>query len=510
MKKNVKIILKVIAVVLLVVVLFFVNAFCGNPVSKLLATRTAEKHLAETYPDADYYIEKVGYNFKFSDYYAVIKSPSSIDTVFNLHISMLGKLRLDTYEDVESGFVTARRLDDEYRSITNEIFESEDFPYDADISYGTLEIHQDEYIDGEYDDIPTYAIRQDKLVKDKMYDIRELGAKAGHLVIYVESDTVTVENAAEIMLDIRRIFDKADVPFAAMDFTLEYPLPEGEDIGRPEGYVSVADFRCDDIREERMPERVRKADKALREKYEQMDKEAELYSQEAYSEKAYYQEAYSEQAYSEEVYSEEAYSEEVYTGETEPEVTEPEEVYSEDEYEEYTEETETEDVDVKSLLMAVLDSEKNFITESGNTVLLKDFSISEQDYDERYLAKPVNYTFVDFDGDGAEELVSNISDSFGMYMVFRVVDSEVYGYLFGIRSLLSLKKDGSFVGSGGADLHSYCRMTFEGVGYKIVEEAYKDGFTGTYKLYGEECTLEEIDAFIDQFNAKEGVEWLNK
>ena len=273
MKKNVKIILKVITVVLLVVVLFFVNAFCGNPVSKLLAKNTAEKHLSETYAETDYYIESVKFNFKDSNYYALVKSPSSIDTQFTLYITMLGKLRLDTYEDVESGFVTARRLDDEYRSITNEIFESEYFPCDADISYGTLEIHPDEYIDVEYDDIPPYAIRQDKLVKDKIYDIRELGSKAGHLVIYVESDTVTVENAAEIMLDIRRIFDKADVPFAAMDFTLEYPLLEGEDIGRPEGHVSVADFLYDDIREENMTERVRKADKALREKYEQMDKE---------------------------------------------------------------------------------------------------------------------------------------------------------------------------------------------------------------------------------------------
>ena len=70
MKKKVFKILAVVASVAFVcVALVFANAFFGNPVSKALAKSTAQKHLAENYAGTDYYIEKVGYNFKFSDYF---------------------------------------------------------------------------------------------------------------------------------------------------------------------------------------------------------------------------------------------------------------------------------------------------------------------------------------------------------------------------------------------------------------------------------------------------------
>ena len=272
--KVVKIIISAVSVALALVILFFLNAFFGNPVSKALARNTAEKHLAETYADTDYYIEKVGYNFKFSDYYALIKSPSSIDTVFNLHISMLGELGYDTYDSVTSGFTTAQRLETEYRALTDKILESEKFPYSADIAFGTLEIYPGEDIGIEGNDIPAYAINQSELVLDKIYDINELGKRAGTLVIYVDSDTVTAEKAAEVMLTVKDIFDAEGVSFAAMDFTLQYPKPE-EGV-RPEGYIGVEDFLYDEITEENLAERVAEADRELKEKYEETDKEMGL------------------------------------------------------------------------------------------------------------------------------------------------------------------------------------------------------------------------------------------
>lgn len=277
MKKR---ILKITAIIfslaVVVTVLIFLNAFFGNPVSKALATNTAEKHLAEAYAGTDYYVDDVRYNFKFGTYHAFIKSPTSIDTEFSLDITMTGKLRLDTYEDVENGFNTARRLDTQYRALADEIFNSEDFPYICHISYGTLEIHPDEYINSGYDDIPVYAINQNELELDKQYDIRDLGRKAGRIVVYVENDTVNTEKAAEIMLGVKALFDEADLPFAAMDFVLEHLKPvSGDKVGEE---VRVENFLYDDIKEEGLEERVAEADKVLREKYEKMDKEAENFS----------------------------------------------------------------------------------------------------------------------------------------------------------------------------------------------------------------------------------------
>lgn len=260
--------------VLVAVIVFFANAFLGNPVSKAIATNTAKKHLAEAYADTDYYVDDVRYNFKNGDYHAFIKSPSSIDTEFSFYITMTGKLRLDTYEDVENGFNTARRLDMQYRALADEIFYGENFPYTCYISYGSLEIHPDEYINSGYDDIPAYAINQNELELDKQYDIRELGRKAGRIVVYAEEDTVNTEKAAEIMLGIKAIFDEADLPFAAMDFVLEHLKPvAGDKVGEE---VRVENFLYDEIKQENFAERIAEADKALKEKYAEMDKEAGL------------------------------------------------------------------------------------------------------------------------------------------------------------------------------------------------------------------------------------------
>lgn len=268
MKKKIwKMIALLVAIALIVVIFSFANSLVGNPVSKFLAKRGAEKYLEENYPQTDYYLEDLGFNFKFVCYYAHVASKSSVDTRFSLQIDMLGRVYHDTYESVTSGYVTARRLDDEYRALTDRIFDDPSFPYALDIGYGSLELHAGDYI-GKYD-IPSYALATEDLILDHIYDIRELGAQAGHLIVYVDANEVTVENAAEIMLGIRDLFDEAGVPFRAMDFTLQLPRPE--DGPRDEVYVSVNNFLYADIYAEGMTERVAAADKALSEYYAEQD-----------------------------------------------------------------------------------------------------------------------------------------------------------------------------------------------------------------------------------------------
>lgn len=106
---------------------------------------------------------------------------------------------------------------------------------------------------------PAYVIKSSELVLDKEYDIRELGRQAGHLLVYVDSATVNVELAANMMLTVKECFDRAGVPFAAMSFTLEYPMSaEGQ---RPDGAVRVRHFLYEDIYEDGMVERVAQAAK---------------------------------------------------------------------------------------------------------------------------------------------------------------------------------------------------------------------------------------------------------
>ena len=272
MKKRIlKIAAFVFAIALIAGVCVFANALVGNPISKAMATNTAEKHIEENYADKDFEIERVTFSFKDGYYHAFIYSPSSIDSDFTILVDMWGKLRYDTYEDrVLSGGNTADRISRDYRAVVDKVLDSQAFPYNEHIGYGDFDfyprVHLEEY------SVPDYALITEDLTLDAFYDVNELGAKHGKLTIYIDDDTVSYERLAEILLDIRRIFDDSGVKFYVIDCVLEYPKNE-DSSKKQEGRVEVREFMYADIYEDGMVERVKASDEAAKAYYAEQDAE---------------------------------------------------------------------------------------------------------------------------------------------------------------------------------------------------------------------------------------------
>ena len=271
MKKRIlKIAALVLAIILIIGVCVFANGLVGNPISKAVATNTAEKHLEENFADKDFEIERVTFSFKDGYYHAFIYSPSSIDSDFTILVDMWGKLRYDTYEDrVLSGGNTADRIGRDYRETVDKVLDSQAFPYNAHIGYGDFKFYPREHL--EEHSVPEYALITEDLTLDAFYDVNELGAKHGMLTIYIEDNTVTVERLSRILLDIKTIFDNAGVKFYMIDCVLEYPKPE--EGKRREERVEVMNFLYTDIYEDGMVERVKASDEAARAYYNEQDSE---------------------------------------------------------------------------------------------------------------------------------------------------------------------------------------------------------------------------------------------
>lgn len=268
MKKILKIAALVVVLALIVGICWFANALVGNPVSKMLATKTAKEYIKENHPDEDYQLDAVTFNFKFVCYNAYFKSPSSPDSSFTLMLGMDGKVVHDYYEDhVINRGNTARRLGEEYRAAVSRVLDHPSFPYDCHIGFGDLEFIPEEYKNAP--DVPSYAIVTNDLELDGIYDINELGAKAGKLTVYIYGDTVSAERLAEIILDMKGMLDDAGVSFYAMDCVLEFPKPESGEWKKDR--VEVMDFLCSDIYEEGMVDRVRASNEAANEYYNEMD-----------------------------------------------------------------------------------------------------------------------------------------------------------------------------------------------------------------------------------------------
>lgn len=249
----------VVAVGLVIGVGVFANALVGNPISKMLASNIVERQLATTYADKDFYVERITYSFKDGYYHAFIESESSIDSHFTISVDMYGEVKRDSYEDrVLQGWNTSDRLSTEYRECVEAVFASQMFPFYAHIDYGMLEFLPREALELDEEDILEYALIIEDLKLDGLYDVQELGKEAGHIVLYVYNEEVSVERAAEILLEVKKQMDAGGVNFYVIDFVLEYPKPE--DGGHwKEGRVETMEFLSDDIYEDGMIERVYEA-----------------------------------------------------------------------------------------------------------------------------------------------------------------------------------------------------------------------------------------------------------
>ena len=266
-KRRWKIALTVICVALISVAAFFLNAFLGNPVSRMLAKQSALRYIEENYPD--FQLEDIGYNLKTTGYYAHVKCSDSIDSRFTIHLDMLGHLWYDTFESrvLQKGN-TADRLNTEYRALVDSVLEDPQLPYQTYIGFGELLFWYDQ-VDDAVKEYP-FAMPMSQLELDGSYDVSALGAEIGRLTVYVEDDTVSIEHLTETLLDLTQRFEEKDVSFYVIDLVLEHPRPE-DGSPRREGRVEVKDFRYADIAAEGLIDRVTASNEAAVAYYAEQD-----------------------------------------------------------------------------------------------------------------------------------------------------------------------------------------------------------------------------------------------
>ena len=167
-KKALKITIGVLLLALISVTVYFYLGFFGNPVSKLLMKNSAEKYVAENYPDC--HIENVGYNFKDGRYFANIQKEGSADTNFFVYADWLGNISYDSYESyVTSGHNTANRMMTEYRELLRDTIKQEDVDYTLDIFYGDIlnEYYGKEFYNG--DSVKGAYMPMEEIILDKQY-----------------------------------------------------------------------------------------------------------------------------------------------------------------------------------------------------------------------------------------------------------------------------------------------------------------------------------------------------
>ena len=126
-----------------------------------------------------------------------------------------------------------------------------------------------------------------------------------------------------------------------------------------------------------------------------------------------------------------------------------------------------------------------------------------RDDTHEYPEAPASFAVVDLDRDGTAEVVYRRSEYRG-YIVMHLYYGGVCGHELNYREMTSLKRDGSMLGSGGADDISFTRIRFDGADMVLEREEY---CVGTPSGDAHEATREELDDLIAKFEARPDVTW---
>ncbi len=119
--------------ILIAVALVVLNALHGNPVSKALAERGADKVIAAKYGDLDLSREKVFYNFKAPEYVVHLQDKNSEDSAFELCFDSFGRLQRDRYDLHIDNMV--ERFDRAIHDNGSGLEKAHDLPYQITLSF---------------------------------------------------------------------------------------------------------------------------------------------------------------------------------------------------------------------------------------------------------------------------------------------------------------------------------------------------------------------------------------
>ena len=223
-----------LGIVCAIFLLFFYIAFFGNPISRLVAEKSATKYIETHYKNLDLIRDRAYYNFKNGYYIVRLRDKNSEDTKFYLGFDSFGRIKADTYDSIL--FNTAIRLSDELNDYGKSLEKRYNFPYE--ISLTTLN-----------DDL------EEKLILDQEFDFNnfkeDINAQA-----FGYTKKPSLEVCFDALCDLQKIMDKTSLKVTKYSIILvpeENKRPDGEAESWA-GSISVSDvpqevLRNKDIKE---------------------------------------------------------------------------------------------------------------------------------------------------------------------------------------------------------------------------------------------------------------------
>lgn len=123
----------------------------------------------------------------------------------------------------------------------------------------------------------------------------------------------------------------------------------------------------------------------------------------------------------------------------------------------------------------------------------------------QYLTGKIDYCLLDIDNDKDNEMYLQIElEQEPFIIVLNYEEENIYGFAFPVRGITSLKKDGTYIGSGGSETYGVNKMSFDKD--KLIEISIASRDRETYIINDKKTTENEFNKFMEEFNKKEDIQ----
>lgn len=226
MKRGIRIFSAIGALVLIIILLFLTMSFTGNPISKVLATRSADKYIEENYPDLNLQRKEAVFEFKLGNYVVEYYQENSKDFHFGIEADYLGRIIYDGYEEMILGkWNTMGRLEEELNSYVERLVR-DNLAYDYNmVVVNILENLDDEEISSQFE-------------LDEVFQFDNLPLTT-HLNLYIYEEDRSLERISEILFQLDDLMEAEGMDIYMYSIILQEPGEAEGTIGESYGVYGV-------------------------------------------------------------------------------------------------------------------------------------------------------------------------------------------------------------------------------------------------------------------------------
>ena len=238
-------------------VAFALNFFFGNPISRQLAINNAQTILNMQYSNEDYIAVDANYWIEDMVYFVRVESPTDADCAFRMNFGMFGNYRYDDHDEViRQNKNIVERLNSEYTQRVYHVAALQALPgFEQAVGELLTDDAELSFFNGHVPPPDGFVpLRISDLQFDQPVNYAVLGARSGRISVTLAAEDLSAAHLAETLLQIKELYDAADVHFIVVTLIFVPPVQNGA--GDGSSTAAVYNFPYADIYEDGLTERV--------------------------------------------------------------------------------------------------------------------------------------------------------------------------------------------------------------------------------------------------------------